>query len=194
MTNTHFFTSMNTNNNPQFINQIMSLDASQLNLLARQQLENYNNTMRANQARRQPTGTQNNPIEIATPVQATPQLPGQNALPLNAFQTPQTQLSQPNLQAFNGVQNPTPPQRPAMVQRSSQLRPQPWDSLDLSKEPFTLTEQQFLSYLNNLFAKKGEVFVNPTIENKKVDLYKLFSLVHKNGGYAKVNTKLLLLY
>jgi hypothetical protein len=170
------------------MNQIMGLDASQLMGYAKKQLEIININAKAQvqgQQNRppQPAGSQTNPIEIATPVQSTPQLPNPANLPPNAFQTPQTSTSQmPN----QGIQ-PTPPDQGMRAAGPVQPRARPWDGMDFTKEPFPLNPTQFWEYLGNMSAKKGETLVPPVIEGKGVDLHKLFSLVHRNGGCVKVS-------
>ena len=144
-------------------------------------------------------GSQNNPIEIVTPVMnAIPQLANQPNM--GPYMTPLQPAAQINEQRYQQPPTqPRPPQHPATqqwVQQQQQPRPpvmtnppaqpKPWAGMDFSKDPFPMSEEQFWKYLGSQHLKRPEPMPAPVIEGKPVNLYGLFNLVHKNGGSAKV--------
>lgn len=152
-------------------------------------------------------GSQNNPIEIVTPVlQNTSQLP--NQANMSAYMTPQQLQPSAHINDQRFQQPPPPPQAQGRLpqntatqqwvqqqQKPHQLphasstfasgQPKPWAGVDFSKEPFPMTENGFWKYLGKQH-NLPEAMPPPSIEGRQVNLYSLFNLVHKNGGSAKV--------
>ena len=58
--------------------------------------------------------------------------------------------------------------------------------MDFLAEPIPLNEDQFYGYLNQLHLSEAPLD-NPSVDGKPLNLFMLFSLVHKNGGAAKVS-------
>lgn len=90
---------------------------------------------------------------------------------------PQQQWQQQQLQQASGQGTP-------LQMQFSPNRTKPWASSDFSKDPFPVPEDKFLTYLSQMLGQPNMAL--PLVQNKAVDLYAFFNLVHKNGGSVKV--------
>ena len=162
------------------------------------------------------SGAQGNSIDVVTPTpllgNLTPQIPQGSATLGSAFQTPQSQISaqHPMAPINDAQQQSRQPNQAQWLQQQQQQRQQqanqqqqqaqqqiqpsvpgpssakPWLNMDFRTEPIPLREDQFWVYLGQLHLKREEPLSPPQIDGKAVNLYLMFTLVHRNGGGAKV--------
>ena len=100
---------------------------------------------------------------------------------------------QPGQQSNQSFPNQATLQRPALPSSSSgqsiAQTTRPWASMDFKLEPIPLKEEQFWLSLEQMQSKRQETFVPPMIEGQRVNMFHLFSLVHRNGGSSKVSSR-----
>lgn len=75
---------------------------------------------------------------------------------------------------------------PLQIQQSAN-RTKPWAGQDFSQDHFPVPEDKFMAYLASMLNAPN--LTPPLVQNKMVDLYVLFKLVHKNGGSVKVSPR-----
>lgn len=155
------------------------------------------------------SGSSNNPIDIVTPSQQTNvalPVPGSassmssNQSGALAAQLQQLQHQQAKLQTPQGQQAEW--QRSASISsQSSQManqpptmvkpafppgQPRPWNHMDFKAEIIPFNEDAFYRILAQMRGRDDRPNL-PMIEGKSVNLWLLFSIVHKNGGGVKVS-------
>ncbi|WVW81817.1 hypothetical protein I302_103814 [Kwoniella bestiolae CBS 10118] len=134
-------------------------------------------------------GSQNNPIELITPTMNQMTLPPQFSTPVQQNTGPQQQQQQPQQfvpppQAPGQQQQqwlPNPASQPQQQQSQNTAPPPPsvgFESMNLPEENFWHTLKQLHPNIN---------VQNPIIEGKPLNLHKLFQIVLKNGGSAKID-------
>lgn len=116
--------------------------------------------------------------QIAPP--PPPQRQPSSSGPQSGQTNPQQQWQQQQLQAQAQAQGTTPLQ----IQQSLN-RARPWAGQDFRNDPFPVPEDRFMSYLASMLQAPN--LSPPLVQNKMVDLYSLFNLVHKNGGSVQVS-------
>jgi hypothetical protein len=196
---------------PGNVAQLMALDHAALQNVVWNQLKNTSSrqmqsqqqiAMQQSQNRQMQNqmGTQSNPVDITTP-QIQPVVQNSN-IPSFAQQPSGTgnfaPPPPPQRQASNGPgsgqTNPNPQWQQQQQQQQGQVpnhiqqsanRGKAWAGHDFAKTPFPIPEDRFLPYLLQMLNIPN--FVPPAIQNRSVDLYALFNLVHKNGGSVKVS-------
>lgn len=146
-------------------------------------------------------GSQANPVDITTP-----QIPGSvlNAnIPSFAQQPggtfappppPQRQPSssgptsgQTNPQQWSQQAGQSGQPQPGSQTQQSPNRNKVWASHDFRTTNFPIAENKMPQYIAQSLGQPIEGFAPPSIQNKVVDLFSLFNIVHKNGGSVKVS-------
>lgn len=112
--------------------------------------------------------------------QSSQQQQQQNAQ--GSFPTPQQQARQLGQQP-QAPQGAGQPQGPGGPQQKK-----PWSNMDFRDEAIPMTEEAFWETVKKLLKNPG--LAPPVIEGKVISVFTLFSLVHKNGGSAKVGPAL----
>jgi hypothetical protein len=102
------------------------------------------------------------------------------------FAPPPPPQRQPSSGPASGPTNPQQwtQQQAGQQQVQSANRGKAWAGHDFAKSNFPIPEDKFMGYLSQMLNIPN--FTPPMIQNRAVDLYALFNLVHKNGGSVKV--------
>jgi hypothetical protein len=176
-------------------NQLKTTSARQMQVQQQAAMQQSQNRQMQNQM-----GSQSNPVDITTP-QIQPTVPINNNVPSFAqqpsgnFAPPPPPQRQPSSSGPGSGQT-NPNQQWQQQQQQQQAPPQPqvlqsvnrgkaWAGHDFSKTHFPIPEEKFLPYILQMLNITN--FQPPAIQNRVVDLYALFNLVHKNGGSVKVS-------
>lgn len=173
-------------------NQMKNTTAMQMQMQQQAAMQQSQNR----QIQTQQMGSQANPVDITTPqiqptLQVNNNVPSFAQQPTGNFAPPPPPQRQTSTGPGSGQTNPNPQwqqqqqQIPNQIQQSTN-RGKAWAGHDFSKTLFPIPEDKFLTYLLKMLHIPN--FVPPAIQNRAVDLYALFNLVHKNGGSVKVSS------
>jgi hypothetical protein len=181
-------------------NQLQSANARQMQVQQQVAMQQSQNRQMQNNGQNQSQmGSQANPVDITTP-QIQPNIQVNNNIPSFAQQqpsgnfapppAPQRQASSNGPGSAQTIPNPLPQQwqqqqqQPQVQVQQSPNRGKQWAGQDFSKVAFPIPEDKFMPYLSQIL--NLQTVAAPSIGNRAVDLYSLFTLVHKNGGSVKV--------
>lgn len=103
----------------------------------------------------------------------------------NQQQNAQGSFPTPQQQARQLAQQPQAPQGVAQQQGTGgPPQKKPWSNMDFRDEAISMSEEAFWETVKKLLKNPG--LAPPVIDGKVISVFTLFSLVHKNGGSAKV--------
>ncbi|OCF59632.1 hypothetical protein L486_02304 [Kwoniella mangroviensis CBS 10435] len=131
-------------------------------------------------------GSQNNPIELITPTMNQMALPQQFSTPVQPNAAPQQQQAQQQQQFAPQQQPQWIPNTAQQAQSQSQAPAAPAPAPPLmGLESMNLPEENFWHTLKQIHPTVN--VQNPIVEGRALNLYKLFQIVLKNGGSAKID-------